>query len=94
MRLRSLLNKIMKKLSTKPIIAILAIILMWTVYFNSPLGKDEWRSDNIDGYQFQEAPDYFQFLENKDITVFIIQELLIIGSALLLMKGLGKGKNE
>ena len=82
----------MKKIfSPKLIIATLSVILLWGNFQRvEEIRYNDWRSNNITGYEFQEAPDYFKHLENRKITIFAIQELLILVSGLLLIKGLSK----
>ena len=77
---------VVNKKASKLTIIVCAVIIIWGNYLISPLGKDQWRSNNLTGYDFQEAPDYFKFLEEKTIVVFTIQEILIVCSTLLLLK--------
>lgn len=82
----------MKKSGIVPlIISVIAVILLWGNYIrNDRIYYDNWRSDNVTGYVFQETPDYWKHLEGRQIAIFLIQEILIITSALLLIKGIGK----
>lgn len=73
------------------IISVIAVVLMWGNYMNNDrIYYDNWRSDNVTGYDFQETPDYWKHLESRQIVIFLIQEALIVISALLLIKGVGR----
>ncbi|MFA5854499.1 MAG: hypothetical protein WC866_05470 [Patescibacteria group bacterium] len=81
----------MSKINVRFAIAFITVTALWfnfsrhdEVWYNS------WRSDNLNGYDFQEAPDYFSHLENRKMNVLVIQEVLILVSGLLLMSGLKK----
>lgn len=84
----------MKKFITPQlIIALLTVVILWGNFMRiDEIRYDAWRSNNIDGYQFQEAPEYFKHLENRKITLFILQELLILASGLLIMRGFKKSE--
>lgn len=84
----------MKKLITPQlIIALLTVVILWGNFMRiDEIRYDDWRSNNIDGYQFQEAPDYFKHLEHRKITLFALQELLILASGLIMIKGLRKSE--
>ena len=84
----------MKKfLTTNLVVSLLTITMLWSNFLRiDEIRYNDWRSDIITGYEFQEAPEYFKHLENRKITLFILQEILILTSGLLLMKGLEKRK--
>jgi hypothetical protein len=81
----------MPKLTPPLIVAVLTVGLLWFNFSrHEEIWHDAWRSDNLTGYNFQEAPDYFKHLENRKIAVLVIQESLILVSGLLVLKGLKK----
>jgi len=83
----------MQKLSMKLIISLIIIAALWFNYSrHDEVWHDSWRSDNLTGYAFQEAPEYFTHLEERKIAVLVFQEALILVSGLLLLKGIEKGK--
>lgn len=81
----------MLKLTSSLIVAVLTVGLLWFNFSrHEEVWHDTWRSDDITGYQFQEAPDYFKHLENRKIAVLVIQEVLILASGFLILRGLRK----
>jgi|GEM_PF-5670343 hypothetical protein len=84
----------MKKFVTPQlIIAIFTVLILWSNFIRiDEIRYDDWRSNYIDGYQFSEAPEYFKHLENRKITLFALQEILILASGLLVMKGFKKSE--
>lgn len=70
-------------------ISILTVALLWANYMrNDRIYNDNWRSNNITGYEFQETPTYWKHLEGRHITIFLIQEILIVTSSLFLIRGI------
>lgn len=85
----------MKKfLTSNFVIALLTVIILWGNFSrNYEVLYDEWSSlNNINGYQFEETPEYFKYLEKRKITLFALQEILILVSGLFLMQGLKKNE--
>ena len=84
----------MKKLITPQlIIALLTVVILWGNFMRiDEIRYDDWRSNNINGYQFQEAPDYFKHLEDRKIKLFVLQELMILASGLIMIRGLKKSE--
>ncbi len=81
----------MFKLTPSLVVAVLTVGILWFNFSrHEEVWNDEWRSDNVTGYVFQEAPDYFKHLENRKIAVLIIQEIFILTSGLLILRGLKK----
>lgn len=81
----------MPKLNAKLAVALVTITALWINFSrHEDVWHDTWRSDNLSGFGFQEAPDYFKHLEYRKITVLILQETIILISGLLLMNGLKK----
>ncbi|HLD30782.1 MAG TPA: hypothetical protein VJB41_01095 [Patescibacteria group bacterium] len=84
----------MKKFITPQlIIALLTVAILWGNFMRiDEIRYDDWRSNNIDGYQFQKAPEYFKHLENRKITLFALQEFLILASGLVVIMGLKRNE--
>lgn len=82
-----------KYITPQLIIALLTVVILWGNFIRiDEIRYDDWRSNYIDGYQFQESPEYFKHLENRKITLFGLQELLILASGLIVMRGLKKSE--
>lgn len=75
------------KVALPVIIAMLTCLAMWGCYTTTykDIKNDVWRTDYITGLDFEQAPNYFKHIENRDLARLAIEEGIIFSMGLLLV---------
>lgn len=76
------------------IISFIAVGVLWVNYYFSNLSAKSTRTFNLNGYGFEEAPNYFKHLDFLYLRSFLIEELLIIVTAIFLIYSLRSYTSE